>query len=317
MNWIDILLILVFITSVILGYYRGFLLSFISLVSWTGSLVLAFLFYPYTEKALTKLFHPGAWSLPLAFIITALIARILIGILARLIYRYVPENINRSWGNRIFGIIPGAINGWLYCIILSALLLALPIQNNLTKNTRESRLASQFSVQSEWANQKLAPVFDDAVRQTINSLTINENSKESVDLSFTYNKGVARPSLESSMLDMVNKERTLRGFKPLKLDIEMTQVARAQSQDMLRRGYFSHFNPEGKDPFDRMRSAGVSFHAAGENLALAQTLEIAHRNLMNSPGHRANILNPSYGRLGIGVIDAGFYGLMISQEFRD
>ena len=255
--------------------------------------------------------------MPLSFIITALIARVLIGILARLIYRVVPENVNAAWGNRILGIIPGAINGWLYCIILSALLLALPIQNSLTRYTRESKLASQFSMQSELVNQKLAPVFDNAVRQTINSLTINESSKESVDLSFTYSKGVARPSLESTMLDLVNKERAHHGLKPLKSDIEMIQVARAQSQNMLRRGYFSHFNPEGKDPFDRIRSAGLSFKAAGENLALAQTFEIAHRNLMNSPGHRANILNPAYGRLGIGIIDAGFYGLMISQEFRD
>ena len=66
-----------------------------------------------------------------------------------------------------------------------------------------------------------------------------------------------------------------------------------------------------------MRDADVRFTAAGENLALAQTLEIAHRNLMNSPGHRANIMSPAFGRVGIGIMDGGFYGLMISQEFRD
>jgi Uncharacterized protein with SCP/PR1 domains len=86
---------------------------------------------------------------------------------------------------------------------------------------------------------------------------------------------------------------------------------------MFARGYFAHKSPDGKDPFDRMKQARVSFHAAGENLALAQTVEIAHTNLMNSPGHRANILSPDFGRLGIGILDGGFYGLMISQEFRD
>ncbi len=86
---------------------------------------------------------------------------------------------------------------------------------------------------------------------------------------------------------------------------------------MFTRGYFAHESPEGKDPFDRMKDDKVKFHTAGENLALAQTLEIAHNNLMNSPGHRANIMNPSFGRLGIGILDGGFYGLMISQEFRD
>ena len=97
----------------------------------------------------------------------------------------------------------------------------------------------------------------------------------------------------------------------------MTAVARAHSKDMFARGYFSHYTPEGEDPFDRMKDAGVKFIAAGENLALGQTLNICHQGLMNSPGHRANILRPTYGRLGIGILDGGIHGLMISQEFRN
>jgi uncharacterized protein YkwD len=66
-----------------------------------------------------------------------------------------------------------------------------------------------------------------------------------------------------------------------------------------------------------MHEANVRFLTAGENLALAPTLEIAHRGLMNSPGHRANILNPDFGRVGIGIMDGGMRGLMVSQEFRN
>jgi uncharacterized protein YkwD len=119
------------------------------------------------------------------------------------------------------------------------------------------------------------------------------------------------------MLELVNKERAKEGLKPLKADPELSRVARAHSRDMFIRGYFAHENPDGMDPFDRMKKANVRFRVAGENLALAQTLDIAHINLMNSPGHRANIMNPAFGRLGIGVLDGGFYGLMISQEFRE
>ena len=86
---------------------------------------------------------------------------------------------------------------------------------------------------------------------------------------------------------------------------------------MFARGYFAHMTPEGKDPFARMKEAGITFTNAGENLALAQTLAIAHNGLMNSPGHRANILRPQFGRVGIGILDGGVYGLMISQEFRN
>jgi uncharacterized protein YkwD len=66
-----------------------------------------------------------------------------------------------------------------------------------------------------------------------------------------------------------------------------------------------------------MRAANVRFVDAGENLALAPTVPVAHRGLMNSPGHRANILYPKFGRLGIGIMDGGIRGLMISQEFRN
>jgi uncharacterized protein YkwD len=317
MNWIDVLLALVILLSVLAGWYRGFIIGSLSLLSWTGSLVLGYLFYNYTAKGLAKFFTLGPWLLPLAFIITCLIARILIGFLARLIIRTIPESANRNAVNRLLGIVPGAINGWLYSIIISALLLALPIRNNITNETRNSVLANHFAVQGEWANEKLAPVFDDAVRQTINSLTVNPESEETVDLPFKYNKAVARPSLEIAMLDMINKERIKAGVKPLKMDPALVPLARTQSNDMFRRGYFSHVNPEGKDPFQRMKDSSIQFTAAGENLALAQTVEIAHRNLMNSPGHRANILNPAYGRVGIGIMDGGFYGLMVSQEFRN
>ena len=172
-------------------------------------------------------------------------------------------------------------------------------------------------MQSEWANRKLTPVFGDAVKQTITTLTVNPNSNKEVDLTFTYDKAVDQPSLEAEMLVMINKERADNGLKPLRADAELVPVARLHSRDMFVRGYFAHINPDGKNPFDRMKASGVSFQTAGENLALAPTLRIAHTNLMNSPGHRANILNPAFGRVGIGILDGGYYGLMISQEFRD
>jgi uncharacterized protein YkwD len=86
---------------------------------------------------------------------------------------------------------------------------------------------------------------------------------------------------------------------------------------MFERGYFSHNTPEGKDPFHRMREAKVMFRTAGENLALSPTVQIAHTGLMNSPGHRANILSPAFGRVGIGIMNGGRRGLMVSQEFRN
>jgi uncharacterized protein YkwD len=119
------------------------------------------------------------------------------------------------------------------------------------------------------------------------------------------------------MLNLVNEERAKAGLAPLASDPELSEVARQHSLDMFRKGYFSHYTLDGKSPFDRMKAANVKFTAAGENLALAPTLSIAHNGLMNSPGHRANILRPQFGRVGIGILDGGAQGLMISQEFRN
>ncbi len=317
MNWVDLILILIVALAVIVGWRRGFISSVLSLLTWAGSFVLAYLLYPYVGKLLNSLFDAGPWLLPIAFILTAIVAGTLLSIIAGYISRSVPIVLHENIVNKFLGIIPGAITGYLYAIIFSALFLALPIKHGVTEEIRDSRLGVQLAVQSEWANRRLAPVFDEAIRQTINSLTVKPGSAEKVNLTFKINNAVARPNYEAEMLQMINNERRKHGLQPLQADLEMRQVARAHSQDMFVNGYFAHDDLQGKDPFDRMRSANVHFTTAGENLALAQTVEIAHVNLMNSPGHRANILNPSFGRVGIGILDGGFYGLMISQEFRN
>ena len=318
MNWIDFILLFIIIVAVILGWYRGFILGVLDLITWVSSFVIAYLFYPYTAIGLDKISNFGVWRLPLAFLLTALIARILIGIITNLIARNIPPAANENGINKFLGIIPGIINGAIYAIIFSALLLSFPLRDGLTNNIRESRFGPQLAMQADWANRKLAPIMNDAIRQTMNSLTIQRpESNEKVTLPYKYNNAKVRPDLEAAMLEMVNKERQKNGLSILQDDPEMTEVARAHSQDMFVKGYFSHNNLEGKDPFKRMRDANVQFLDAGENLALAQTLEIAHSNLMNSPGHRANILSPHFHRLGIGIMDGGFYGLMISQEFRN
>jgi len=317
MNWVDLLLVAVILLAIIAGWYRGFISGMLGLATWAGSFFIAYLSYPYVASLLDNLFSIGPWLLPISFLLTAILAGTILSILSGYILRSIPLQSHHSPVNRIMGIIPGAITGYLYAVVLSAIVLALPIKDSLTEEVRDSRLGIQLAMQSEWANRKLAPVFDEAIRQTINSLTVKPSSDERVNLSFKVNNAKPRPEYEAQMIELVNKERIKHGLKPLQFDTELVPVARAHSQDMFAKGYFAHDNLEGKDPFDRMRAAGIRFQSAGENLALAQTVEIAHVNLMNSPGHRANILNPAFGRVGIGILDGGFYGLMISQEFRD
>lgn len=117
------------------------------------------------------------------------------------------------------------------------------------------------------------------------------------------------------MVDLVNQERTKAGLKPLAVDMRLVVLAREKAQDMIDKNYFSHQSPTYGSPFDMMKAAGVTYSYAGENIAGASTVDQAHTALMNSSGHRANILNVNYDHIGIGIIEGGPYGLMISQMF--
>ncbi len=219
--------------------------------------------------------------------------------------------------NRIFGIAPGFVSGLITAAIAAALLMAAPLPDALQTRARESALANRLAASTEQLETALAPVFNDAIAQTLNQLTIKPDSNESVELPFKVAETRARPELEAQMLELVNRERAAAGLQTLAADDELREVGRAHSADMFARGYFAHVTPEGRDPFARIREAGYTFRTAGENLALAPTLSIAHTGLMNSPGHRANILRAQFGRVGIGIMDGGRRGLMVTQNFRN
>jgi uncharacterized protein YkwD len=318
MNYVDVILLIVVALAVWAGWKKGFILGTINLLVWIGSLLAGFIFYQQAGGLLQASFpRLGVWSLPLAFFLVIIVSRLLLSLIFNTLLKRTPEETHRHGVNHALGIIPGIINGLIYATILVAILLSIPLMNELSAKAKESKLVNSLAVNVGWIDNKLSPIFDDAVKQTLSTRTVEPESDESVNLNFKVNDAKSRPDLELKMLELVNQERTSRGLKPLGLDTELIPVARAHSQDMFSRGYFSHYTPEGKDPFDRMKKAGIKYYAAGENLALGQTLKICHEGLMKSPGHRANILNPSYGRLGVGILDGGAYGLMISQEFRN
>jgi uncharacterized protein YkwD len=318
MNLVDVLLLLIVTLAMWAGWAKGFILGITDLVVWLGSLICGFVFYQDAGKMLYKLFPAlGVWGFPLGFLLTVIFSRILLSLtFNRFIHHSSPE-AHLSPVNKAFGVIPGAITGSIYAAILAALLLSVPMWNGLAKEARESKIANHLGVHVAWLDEKFSPIFSEAAKHTMNRMVVKPETDETVNLHYTVKDPKVRSDLEAQMLNLVNKERIERGLSPVKADPELTRVARAHSVDMFARGYFSHFTPEKADPFDRMKKAGVKFMTAGENLALGRTLKICHEGLMNSPGHRANILNPSFGRLGIGIMDGGIYGLMISQEFRN
>ncbi|RYY61041.1 MAG: hypothetical protein EOO12_14710, partial [Chitinophagaceae bacterium] len=94
--------------------------------------------------------------------------------------------------------------------------------------------------EAEWANRRLAPIFDEAIRNSMTTVGTEVRPNETVALHFKVTSPKPRPDLESRMLELVNEERAQQGLPALKPDPEMTAVARAHARDMFARGYFSH-----------------------------------------------------------------------------
>lgn len=113
---------------------------------------------------------------------------------------------------------------------------------------------------------------------------------------------------EDEVIRLVNEIRVKNGLKALSKNWELCRVARYKSQDMVDKHYFSHTSPTYGTPFQMMKSFGITYRAAGENIAYGQrTPKEVVTAWMNSSGHRANILNSSYTQIGVGYVANGNY----------
>lgn len=123
-------------------------------------------------------------------------------------------------------------------------------------------------------------------------------------------------SQAEAVLLLVNQERSKQGLKELKLSSDLTNIATMKSKDMADKKYFSHTSPTYGTPFQMLQNFGVTYRAAGENIAAGQkTAHEVMNSWMNSSGHRANILNASYTELGVGYYVGGSYGVYWTQIF--
>lgn len=115
-------------------------------------------------------------------------------------------------------------------------------------------------------------------------------------------------AFENEVIRLVNEIRSEKGLPTLRANWELSRIARFKSRDMVENRYFSHTSPTYGSPFQMIRSFGLSFKSAGENIAYGQRTPQAVVNAwMNSSGHRANILNASYTQIGVGYVAEGHY----------
>ena len=152
-------------------------------------------------------------------------------------------------------------------------------------------------------NSYITIFYDIHENNTVTAIQIISESLENerADM-YTDGSQALKEGFEYQLFDLTNAERVKHNLSPLTWDERVRITARKHSDDMAANAYFSHTNPKGQDPFDRMAADQITFILAGENLAYGQFSSIfAHEGLLNSLGHRKNILEKDYEYLGVGV----------------
>ena len=135
-----------------------------------------------------------------------------------------------------------------------------------------------------------------------------DNAPSAPDVSKPGTSTDSVSAYEKKVVELVNAQRARYGLSALTLNTELSAIARAKSQDMRDKNYFSHTSPTYGSPFDMMKSFGIRYNTAGENIAYGyKTPEAVVNGWMNSAGHRANILNASYKEIGVGYVADGNY----------
>lgn len=316
-NWIDFLIILIILLYAYSGYRQGFLRMLVDIIGIVISLIIALKFYNLVAEIFTGWGLNQYLAKPIGFFVLWVITQVIFWLIAMMIFHYVPTNLHSKKINKFLGIIPGIFKGLIIVGIFLIVFLVLPFSSTV-KNQLTSSLIGGNLIKS---TAKVENQMEVVLGQFNNTLTFvgTTVSKpgETTKLNFSTDKFEIDADGENEMLTLLNQERAKNNLLPLKIDVLIRNVARAHSMDMVQKGYFAHEDLAGLTPADRMTLSHVAFQVAGENIALAPSIDLANIGLMNSPQHRKNILDPEFGRVGIGVIDAGPYGLMITQDFAD
>ncbi len=317
MNWLDAVIAAGLLLFIIAGFRRGFLIGLVELAGIMVSVGIPLVLYLPGSRILEGWGMPQVYSGALAFLIIFFIVLSVFSAIANNIYRWIPDQLHAFPVNKVFGLLTGLLRGLIAITLLIALIVSLPLPFITSDHVEQSQLGSPLLDNAVTVTALTSHIFGEAFQHAIGFLTIETEVGETIDLGFTVADPEINEETEMEMLRLVNQERAREGLPELVIDETMRDVAREYSVDMLQRGYMGHIDLEGNTPFERMRDGGVSFITAGENLALAQTVSIAHKGLMDSPGHRANILSPHYSRVGIGAARGGRYGTMFTQKFAD
>lgn len=316
MNWVDFLIVLLLIFFTLEGLGRSFISELLDFLSFVLAFFFSIRFYNYFAQIYQANFQtPHSVATVIGFVTVWFLIEVVL--FSTIHFILINAKLYSTFNKYLitFSPIPAFLRGVVFVALVLLLFATFPIQPRIKRAVNESLIGSEMLSGTQSLEEPLKKVFGGISNKTLTFFTIKPKSEERVNLGFKTTEYVPNPLLEQMMVEMVNNERGQKGLKPLSQELKLRDAGRLHSGDMFTRGYFSHYSPEGKSVAERATGAGIDYLVIGENLAYAPSLELSHKGLMNSEGHRANILSEDFGKIGVGIQDGGVYGIMVTQVF--
>jgi uncharacterized protein YkwD/uncharacterized membrane protein required for colicin V production len=317
-NLVDLAILLALAFAAFDGWRAGFVRTIYSLATWLVGLTVAILVNAPLGTALA-----GALGLELkparvfAFVGVLLLAEAAFAIVAGFalapLVRGVGARPLLRRIDRAAGIVPSVARMLVIVALVLSVLVVFPVVPNAQQAIDGSRFGGAMVSGVAELQPQLERLFGGGEGALLVT-KISADEQQRLEIPDGLQPTVDAEA-EKQLFDLVNGERARRGLAALSLDPRLVPVARAHAAEMFRLRYFGHLSPVTGTPFDRLAKAGIVYQRAGENLAYAPSVTVAHQGLMDSEGHRENILRPEFTELGIGVMSAGIYGRMFVQLF--
>lgn len=316
----DFIIIIALISYGIYGFSRGGVRASLELIFSVISLFFAFLIGSMLSFPLQKIFlvSPSIMRVISILVIWFILESIFHFVFDTKVYEKALVKEKKKFFNKWFGVILGFARGVIFIMTFFILTVTLPLSSEVKNEISHSVIGRGLLNGGAFLDRKISSLVNsDCTSNAPTLLICKKEQKNIIYLSFRIEEFEVDYVAEQEMLVLINNERTAEGLDPLLWDEHLGKAARNHSADMFKSGYFSHQDLDGNSPLKRASEEEPYFIISAENIAYAPTLELAHSGLMESDGHRENILQPAFTRIGIGIIDGGEYGKMFTQVFAD
>jgi len=317
-NYIDLIILVILAYFISEAWREGFWGVLADFLGFVISLLAALQLFPFVAEFLRSNFSLShTLSNALGFLLVATLTEAILVNLFLNVLKRLPQKLWKKPWSSILAVIPAIGQGLVLVSFILTLAVALPVSPKVKADVTGSKIGGYLINKTSGIESGLKRVFGGLIEDSLTYMTVRPGSGKAVSLQAKPVSLNVDEKSQRELFGLVNEERKKHGLSELALRSEVIPIAQDHAFDMWERNYFGHVSPEGEDAGDRLTKAGVSFALAGENLALAPTVSTAHTGLMNSEGHRANILDPDFKRMGIGVVDNSYYGKIFVQIFTD